>query len=219
MSPKSKDSAPAPRARARRPAPARRALYISGRNIFAERGFHGTTVDAIVDAAGLAKGAFYHHWHSKEELLHEIMAGVIALQADLADEATRWEGSPEASLDRFIQELFKVVVENRKEAKIFHAQVGMLERDDFADVRRTAGQFHDSVRTLISRGIDSGELREVESVELVTWVISGALSYAYRWWPLDEPHSPEEVGRMIGRLMMPGLKTNKSLDRFPADTT
>jgi AcrR family transcriptional regulator len=193
------------RRRPRRPAPARRSLYLAGRNIFAERGFHGTTVDAIVEAAGLAKGAFYHHWPSKDDLLRDIMLDIMTEQADLARQSLTWESSATDSLTRFIEDLFGIVVTKRKEAKIFHAEVSMLSRADFAEVRSQAVEFHEAARSLIARGIESGHFRQVESVELLTWVISGALSYAYRWWPLEEPHSPQEVGRLIADLLMPGV--------------
>ncbi|MDO8964933.1 MAG: TetR/AcrR family transcriptional regulator [Coriobacteriia bacterium] len=37
--------------------------------LFAERGYHDTSVQAITDAAGVAKGLFYHYFDSKEDLL------------------------------------------------------------------------------------------------------------------------------------------------------
>ena len=191
----------------RRPAPARKALYLAGRNIFAERGYNGTTVDAIVDSAGLAKGAFYHHWASKDDLLREIMLDVMGVQMKLAAEAEQRDEPAATCLRRFIEDLFVIVVSMRKEVKIFHAEVSMLDRREFAEVKAQAEAFHRSARAIVTRGVEAGEFRNVESVELVTWVISGALSYAYRWWPLEEPQSPEEVGRMIGSLLMPGLES------------
>jgi AcrR family transcriptional regulator len=196
----------APVRRRRRQAPARRTLYLAGRNIFAERGYHGTTVDVIVESAGLAKGAFYHHWPTKDLLLREIMRNVMKIEVDLAAEAaSSWEGTPTEVLTRFIEELFVVVIENRKEAKIFHAEAAMLEQRQFAEVQQMSREFHESIRLIIARGIESGEFVELESVELVSWVIAGALSYAYRWWPLEEPMSAGHVGTLIAKMLMPGL--------------
>ena len=39
--------------------------------LFLAQGFEGTTVDAIVNAAGVSKGAFYLHFDRKEDLLLE----------------------------------------------------------------------------------------------------------------------------------------------------
>jgi len=41
--------------------------------LFLERGYHGTSIDDITQAAGLTKGAFYWHFKSKENLLKRII--------------------------------------------------------------------------------------------------------------------------------------------------
>lgn len=45
--------------------------------LFAERGYDATPVSAIIDCAGLSKGAFYHYFESKEDLL-DVLAGRVA---------------------------------------------------------------------------------------------------------------------------------------------
>lgn len=41
--------------------------------IFLEKGYHGTSIEEITQAAGLTKGALYWHFQSKEDLLKRIM--------------------------------------------------------------------------------------------------------------------------------------------------
>src|SRR5581483_5440841 len=41
--------------------------------VFAAQGYTGATVDAIVQAAGYSKGAFYFHFSSKEEVFLEVL--------------------------------------------------------------------------------------------------------------------------------------------------
>ena len=42
-------------------------------SVFAMQGYTGATVDAIVQAAGYSKGAFYFHFASKEEVFLEVL--------------------------------------------------------------------------------------------------------------------------------------------------
>ncbi|HZZ86712.1 MAG TPA: helix-turn-helix domain-containing protein [Caulobacteraceae bacterium] len=57
-------------------------ILAEARRLFAERGFESTSIDEIAAAAGVAKGAVYHHFESKEALfqrvLEEIQAGLLA---------------------------------------------------------------------------------------------------------------------------------------------
>src|SRR5258705_9657490 len=48
-------------------------LMECGARLFAERGYHPTSVADIVTALGVGKGVFYWYFSSKEELLVEIL--------------------------------------------------------------------------------------------------------------------------------------------------
>jgi AcrR family transcriptional regulator len=43
-------------------------LLEAARTVFAERGYHGATIQAIVDESGLSNGALYYNFRNKEEL-------------------------------------------------------------------------------------------------------------------------------------------------------
>ena len=48
-------------------------ILIQAMRIFLEKGYHGTSIDDITQAAGLTKGALYWHFKSKEDLLKNIV--------------------------------------------------------------------------------------------------------------------------------------------------
>ncbi len=41
--------------------------------LFAEQGYDRTSMQDIVDALGMSKGAIFHHFHSKEDIFHAVM--------------------------------------------------------------------------------------------------------------------------------------------------
>jgi AcrR family transcriptional regulator len=57
------------------------AILKTARAAFGERGFAATTIDSIADDCGIAKGAVYHHFASKEALFTAVMESV---QVDVA---------------------------------------------------------------------------------------------------------------------------------------
>jgi AcrR family transcriptional regulator len=63
-------------------------ILTRARGLFADKGFDATSMDEIAEAAGVAQGAVYHHFASKEavflRVLEEIQAGIAA--APLAPE-------------------------------------------------------------------------------------------------------------------------------------
>lgn len=44
--------------------------------LFLQQGYENTPIQAIIDAVGIAKGTFYHHFRSKEEMLVALVEGM-----------------------------------------------------------------------------------------------------------------------------------------------
>src|SRR6266436_3018489 len=67
----------------------RAALVAAGRSLFAERGYAAVATEEIVRAAGVTRGALYHHFDGKEELFAAVYEQVEAdLVAELGQMAT-----------------------------------------------------------------------------------------------------------------------------------
>ena len=72
------------------------AILASARSLFRTRGFEATSIDDIAEGAGVAKGAVYHHFESKEAIFTEVLEAVqaeiqkapppTAMEGDLADQ-------------------------------------------------------------------------------------------------------------------------------------
>jgi AcrR family transcriptional regulator len=58
-------------------------IVAAARPVFAERGFHGTTIEEIIAAAGVAQGTLYLHFTNKNEIFHAVMEDALALITDI----------------------------------------------------------------------------------------------------------------------------------------
>ena len=100
-----------PRRSSRREA-TRQRLLSAAEEVFAERGFHGASVEDICERAQFTRGAFYSNFASKDELVLELFQQHVArVRGAVAEAATRpgltlpevleavfdvWTGEPEA---------------------------------------------------------------------------------------------------------------------------
>ena len=77
--------------------PTRERVARAALQLFAEKGFHGTGIRDLAQAAGLTTSTLYHYMETKDDLLVEIMIGTIAplsaaaarIEADQSDPAAR----------------------------------------------------------------------------------------------------------------------------------
>jgi AcrR family transcriptional regulator len=76
----------------------RERLIRTGRELFGERGYDATSIESILDAAGVARGALYHHFPTKEALFDAVLDRLVAEIADTAADAARSAGDPVESL-------------------------------------------------------------------------------------------------------------------------
>ena len=73
-------------------------IVAAAADLFGEHGYEGTSIGAVLEAAGVARGALYHHFPSKEALFDAVLDRVVAGIASTAADAARGAGDPLASL-------------------------------------------------------------------------------------------------------------------------
>jgi AcrR family transcriptional regulator len=76
----------------------RGALVSAARQCFAEAGYEATSTEAVLALAGVSKGALYHHFESKADLLAEVFAAVSRETAAKAQGAARRAAGPREAL-------------------------------------------------------------------------------------------------------------------------
>src|SRR3954453_11231300 len=87
--------------------------------LFARQGYDGTSVAQVIAQAGVAKGGFYHHFASKEELLYEVYGDLISRQLHTMDEIVA-RGLPTAqTLRALIVDLVVSTAASSRQALVF----------------------------------------------------------------------------------------------------
>jgi AcrR family transcriptional regulator len=73
-------------------------LIAAARELFGARGYDGTSIEAVLESAGVARGALYHHFPTKEALFDAVLDQVVADVAEAVADAARAAPDPVASL-------------------------------------------------------------------------------------------------------------------------
>ena len=59
--------------------------------MFISRGYESTSVDEIIEEAGIAKGTFYYYFETKEQLLEEVIGMMIDRETEAAEQVLKAE--------------------------------------------------------------------------------------------------------------------------------
>lgn len=75
-------------------------------SLFSSHGYTATSVDDVISAVGITKGAFYHYFNSKEHLCEIVVTEAISSYRQLADGVQESE-QPSARLNQWLRRLME----------------------------------------------------------------------------------------------------------------
>lgn len=164
--------------------------------LFAERGYHGTSVGDLAQALGVQKGSLYSHIESKADLLWEVAReGAEAFHAGL--DSVPEEGAVIERIRAALRAHLRVIAEQLDIATVFIREWRYLEgerRERFLAERR---RYEERFRALFREGRELGELRTDLDDGTAALLALSAANWAYTW-------------------LRPGSDTDALADRFTA---
>ena len=164
--------------------------------LFAEKGYHGTSIGDLAEAMGVQKGSLYAHIDSKADLLWEVARdGAAAFHAAL-DEVPD-DLTPTEKIRLALRAHLRVVAEQLDVATVFIREWRYLDgqrRVEFLAERR---RYEERFRAFFREGRELGELRTDLDDATATLLALSAANWAYTW-------------------LRPGEDTDALADRFYA---
>jgi TetR/AcrR family transcriptional regulator, cholesterol catabolism regulator len=162
--------------------------------LFAEKGYHGTSIGDLAEAMGVQKGSLYAHIESKADLLWEVARdGAAAFHAAL--DAVPDDLPPVQKIRLALRAHLRVVAEQIDVATVFIREWRYLEgdrRQQFVAERR---RYEERFRALFQEGRELGDLRADLEDGTATLLALSAANWAYTW-------------------LRPGVDTDELADRF-----
>ncbi|RBQ18023.1 TetR/AcrR family transcriptional regulator [Spongiactinospora rosea] len=192
----------------RDPEGARRALLASAIQLFEKNGYAATSVQSITAAANLTKGAFYHHFKSKEDLLFHVHDRFIDYQLYrarkvVADVKLR----ADAKLRRLIVEaLLEPMAIYRSEITVFLQERRFLSGEVFAEIKHKREEFERHFVEVIEAGMRERVFRQVGPPRIVAFGIIGMGAWTHVWLDGEGAISPAEVGGTYAEMVVNGLR-------------
>ena len=172
---------------------------------FAVNGYNKASVDDICEQAGVSKGAFYHHFQTKQDVFLALLDGWLQI-FDQAVEASKDQTVPETfqQMTDYFPYIFESASDNLPMFLEFMLQAS---RDDkvwqasIAPYRR----YHKYFASLIKKGISEGSFVEVNPDLAARLIVSAAMGLLLQ--SLLDPQGAkwDKVARDTVHLMMNSL--------------
>lgn len=184
---------------------------------FCSKGYHGSSINDIVEASGTSKGNVYWYFASKEE----IFLAVVEMWADRAlqdlGEDLREKGSGFESLaDKFVDRLLRYMHQERAFLLAWTEFATAASRDDEVRSRMIsiARKFQRELSPFLSAGVERGELKDVDLSALsnILKVVHDGILFNGIIWPekFARRKNVESMIRLVVELLRADPRESKA---------
>lgn len=176
-------------------------------SIFAEKGYHSTSMRDISRETGVSLAGLYYYCQSKEELLFLIQDNCFGRVLERLEERLERMTDPIERLRLLIENHLSFFAANMAEMKVLSHEADSLAGEMHAKVSGKKQQYTQVVRRILAGVAEtrSGVSRRPIDLTIATFALFGMMNWIYNWY---DPQGKMGVGDLvenITRLFLSGF--------------
>lgn len=169
--------------------------------LFYERGYENTTLEAVAERLGVTKPFIYAQFGSKSELLAEICSRGIASSLRALDGVLAVDLTPTRKLEELARRFVLAVIGSQKHIAIFSREEKNLLPADFERISEMRRDFDGKLSALLLDGQRSGEFQLADPL-LASLAIGGMVSWTYVWYRPGRRLEPSDLADRMAALIL-----------------
>lgn len=173
--------------------------------LFARKGYAGTSLRDISDAAGITKAALYYWFPEKEQLFERVVASRLAALVERVEQAAAQGSDPVDRIRRIMRVCAEQMDRDRAgwmaSSDTFWSNFNQAQREAVVPLR---DRFERTLRECVREAIETGQLRAVDAAIATRLMLSG-LNMLPRWHKPGGRLSAAQVVEQYLDIVLAGL--------------
>jgi TetR/AcrR family transcriptional regulator len=194
----------------------RDAILARAAELFARRGYAGTTMNDIADACGLSKATLYHYYRDKYALLVSICEEHVVTLRALVDDVNTRALAPRARLRELIRRFVEAYADARDAHRVLTEDVRFLEPVDRERVLGTERALVAAIAQAVAAV--RPDLSDARLAKPLTMLLFGMINWMFTWVRPDGALDHDTLAPIVADLFLGGLPAVKLPQPEPADT-
>jgi AcrR family transcriptional regulator len=157
----------------------------------------------------VTKGAFYHHFESKEDLLRLIHDEFLDLQLATLRLALDRDEDPAARLRELLRALLALTARYQANVTVFFLERRHLTGANYQAMRRKRDEFDRLFLQVIERGIESGRFRTDLDARIAGLGILGMCAWVHQWYRPGGRFTAEQIADIFSEMALAGLLADR----------
>jgi len=181
------------------------AIVDAAASVFAERGYHGTSTQAIADVLGLRQASLYYYFPSKEAALELVCERGVDGFVETAEVIVAGPGTPLDKLTRLIAAHLAPNASKRDYVKVFINERRYLADASRRRIGRKSRRIERCFEEVIRAGIADGSIRGGIDVRLTMLAVLGMVNSVINWRADDQDREISQIAAELSELVATGL--------------
>ncbi len=189
-------------------------LFQAAAELFSQKGYTATSVNEIVEAAGVTKPALYYHFGNKEGLYLKMLEEASRdLELEI-QQAVATPGDAVTRIRTLCDRLMEMVITHLALVRLMHAMYyGPPQGAPYFDFEAVHQQVLQATVKLVEEGIREGSIRTGDPTD-IAWVILGVTSTCMDLQLCHADIAPGREGlQRLLKLIGTGIATSESTAR------
>jgi AcrR family transcriptional regulator len=174
--------------------------------LFAAKGYEETTIREIGDAAGILSGSLYHHFQTKEEMLHDLLKGFVSMIPEYQAIVDQGAGSKETMCAMIDLGLRTSVSNPHIVAITVHERKFLARHPTFAYVQTAWKDMSKIWYGVLQRGVEEGVVRDDLDLHLLLRMINDLIAAAVDWYRPGGRYSMDKIIHTQIALIFGGIE-------------
>jgi AcrR family transcriptional regulator len=185
---------------------ARERIVAAATALFGRQGYEATTTRQIVAAAQVTKGALYHWFSSKEELLTSIYRELLAEQTARLAAIAAGAGPVDRRVHDAVVDLFTHMDDHAEALTVWARSMHLVGGEHAAAVRAERRRYQHLFQEMIREGQDAGVFRKDVSASVVTNTFLSGVVQIHAWFHPEGPLTRRELGEQMVAILLGGIR-------------
>ena len=152
----------------------------------------------------MTKGALYYHVKFKEELLIEIVRGLLGRYRAILEVGLSANLPPAARIASFIVGQAYAITLDHEAVAVFVEELKYLPADLLDQKAESTAGSYAIFESALVEGERSGAFAEIDS-RLSCLYATGMITFAYRWYRPEQGMSAKDLGLQVAELVLNGI--------------
>ncbi len=184
--------------------------------LWAERGFHGSGIRDLAQAAELSSATLYHYMGTKEDLLAEIMSDSMTRLITAASQVTDSPGSHSQRLSALVQLHVLAHAVRPQETRVVDGELRGLTAAHLASVLALRDRYEAIWQSVIDAGCAAGEFT-VTSRSVARLALLQMCSGVALWYSPDGPLSLADLALRHAEMALSMLNAKSPVEDVVAE--